>query len=91
MFNHYNLVVFSAYITIIRNLYHLQLLQCGSAAVQSTDTLHLRIAQCLVKHGADVTLKNKRGHTALELCPDVNIARILHTIQRERVLNNRAH
>ncbi|XP_068621070.1 E3 ubiquitin-protein ligase MIB1 isoform X2 [Battus philenor] len=41
------------------------------------------IACFLAAHGADLTLKNKKGQTPLDLCPDPNLRKTLTTCRKE--------
>ncbi|XP_013168101.1 PREDICTED: E3 ubiquitin-protein ligase mib1 [Papilio xuthus] len=41
------------------------------------------IACLLAAHGADLTLKNKKGQTPLDLCPDPNLRKTLTTCRKE--------
>lgn len=41
------------------------------------------IACFLAAHGADLTLKNKKGQTPLDLCPDPNLCKTLTTCRKE--------
>ena len=41
------------------------------------------IACFLVANGADLTVKNKKGQTPLDLCPDPNLCKALTKCQKE--------
>ncbi|XP_052759583.1 E3 ubiquitin-protein ligase MIB1 [Galleria mellonella] len=41
------------------------------------------IACFLATHGADLTIKNKKGQTPLDLCPDPNLCKTLTTCRKE--------
>lgn len=41
------------------------------------------IACFLAAHGADLTIKNKKGQTPLDLCPDPNLCKTLTTCRKE--------
>ncbi|CAL7934980.1 unnamed protein product [Xylocopa violacea] len=43
------------------------------------------IACFLAAHGADLQLKNKKGQTPLDLCPDPNLCKTLTTCHKDRV------
>lgn len=42
------------------------------------------IACFLAAHGADLELKNKKGQTPLDLCPDPNLCKTLTTCHKDR-------
>ncbi|XP_065331956.1 E3 ubiquitin-protein ligase MIB1 [Cloeon dipterum] len=46
------------------------------------------IACFLAANGADLTIKNKKGQTPLDLCPDPNLCRALARCHRERMVQN---
>lgn len=50
------------------------------------------IACFLAAHGADLELKNKKGQTPLDLCPDPNLCKTLTTCHKDKetwVIGNR--
>ena len=50
------------------------------------------IACFLAAHGADLTVRNKKGQTPLDLCPDPGLCKALQQCQQQRAnntLNNR--
>ncbi|XP_076183214.1 E3 ubiquitin-protein ligase MIB1-like [Ptiloglossa arizonensis] len=46
------------------------------------------IACFLAAHGADLELKNKKGQTPLDLCPDPNLCKTLTTCHKDRESHN---
>uniref|UniRef100_A0A915KDU0 RING-type E3 ubiquitin transferase n=1 Tax=Romanomermis culicivorax TaxID=13658 RepID=A0A915KDU0_ROMCU len=42
------------------------------------------IATFLVSNGADLSIKNKKGQTPLDLCPDPNLCKLLVKMQKDR-------
>lgn len=42
------------------------------------------IACFLAAHGADLELKNKKGQTPLDLCPDPNLCKTLTTCHKDK-------
>ena len=48
------------------------------------------IAIILAQHGADLTIKNKKEQTPLDLCPDPRLAKALSQCHQERVPTSRA-
>lgn len=43
------------------------------------------IACLLAQHGADLTTRNKKGQTPLDLCPDPNLCKTLVKLHKDRV------
>jgi ankyrin repeat protein len=57
---------------------------------KSNDVKALELAQNLVQHGADITLKNRVGHTALYIARRNHLKRLvnyLETLERARGRN----
>ncbi|KAK7580386.1 hypothetical protein V9T40_001015 [Parthenolecanium corni] len=55
---------------------------------QSTDKKSSASIACiLAAHGADLKLKNKKGHTPLDLCPDPNLCKALLNCYKEKQNN----
>jgi len=47
---------------------------------------YLKIAKLLIKNGADITIKNARGKTALDIAKDINTNHFLyHKMENENI------
>ena len=52
---------------------------------QSTDKKSSASIACILAgHGADLKLKNKKGQTPLDLCPDPNLSKALFNCHKEK-------
>lgn len=52
---------------------------------QSTDKKSSASIACiLAAHGADLKMKNKKGQTPLDLCPDPNLCKALFNCHKEK-------
>lgn len=49
------------------------------------------IAMFLVSNGAELNIKNKKGQTPLDLCPDPGLCNTLVKCQKERLWYDRNH
>ncbi|XP_055349555.1 E3 ubiquitin-protein ligase MIB1-like isoform X2 [Paramacrobiotus metropolitanus] len=61
------------------------LMGLAAHAAQGTDSKSsASLALFLVAHGADLLVKNKKGQTPLDLCPDPNLAKALNKCQTDK-------